>query len=303
MQPFYDNHKATMNATVCIDLTESDDEDDRKPAARETATTTALPSSDASWGPRARTVSAEHSEEDFSANDDDGDDDCVIDLTISDDDDDDDDSRRFGKSRQAEVARKRKRNNQAHSREANSYSRNLNPFQAHKSNHHSRDSKKRQEREDEAFARSLQLQENAGKRPQQHLHNTTATASNIFRTETPALLAINKHTTDFEVVARVCKDIERKLKQLGWDSKVSLGQKVDRLPLPVSARAEAKQLLSWRNRIIHEHGADSFVAVGTSRDEFVETYFRLLKVLADFPSDSVLRPSATNKIRRKKPRS
>lgn len=251
---------------ICIDLTseeeeeEEDDNHDRKPAS-------IVPPHE-----HSSDVSEGKSEDD--ENDDDED---IIDLTLSDNDDEEVATISF-KCAPA-PARKRKRH----------------PLKNYTTNVYTQAiaNKEKQEREDEALARSLQEQEETCYRAsyqQQQQKQPSPTLSNLFRVNGTPLSFLSECTSDYEIVARVIKELEGTLEKLGWKKRIPLAVKAKKLPIPQSTKDDIQRLVQWRNKIIHDDEADQLSDLGTSREEFLDIYSRVLQVMASFPSDSVLRP-------------
>eukprot|EP00977_Amphora_coffeiformis_P007506 scaffold1640_cov161-Amphora_coffeaeformis.AAC.29 len=149
--------------------------------------------------------------------------------------------------------------------------------------------RKEQERTDEALARYLQ---------QQHEQEDDAflrssgdsslpNRGRSFDPTTELVDNLKKSDSEYEVVAKVTKELDDKLTSLGFPQhrkkkkKIGLTQKIEKLRgISKPCRDEMLLLQQWRNKLIHDPSIQQLADIPTTKEAYLEKYATVLHMLA-----------------------
>lgn len=223
----------------------------------------------------------------------------MIDLTWSDKEDDDDN--RSMESYEPAAKQQRRHSDSAATRDE------LLLWTAARNRHE-------QEKSDEALARLLQAQEERGvvalhsdeessANQRFQNHSDDSSLRELFPDPATTLSELRKSQNEYEIVTDVTKELDERFGHLlgSENEKRSLGWKMNKFLKRCSlvqpaTEAELKQIVHWRNCLIHDTKVKRLSDLGIAKDTFIDAYSRILYSTLD------LRPSSLMNIPRDRSR-
>jgi len=179
--------------------------------------------------------------------------------------------------------------------------------------------RKEQEQRDEALARYLQQQEHNEEYPKHSINDSLSSSSHrgcppssreevhaLFDPTTNLLDDLQKTSdNDYEVVAKVTKELDDKLSSLGFPlrrkKKIGLTQKIQKLRgISKSCRDDMLSLQQWRNKLIHNPDVQQLSDIHITKEIYLEKYVAVLHMLAT-QKPSLPPPKQTQKRKQIKP--
>lgn len=163
--------------------------------------------------------------------------------------------------------------------------------------------KEAQERSDEALARALAAQEEA-RGINSDDESSPLSLREMFPDPATTLSALRESDNEYQIVAEASKDLEARLGYLlgSQIERRTLGWKISKVVKQYSLSAikvNLEQIVTWRNALMHQ--VKQLSDIGTTKNNFLDAFARVLHSMAD------LRPKATSRCgasrKRKRPAS